>query len=118
MADIVLFHNPGCGKSRAALEFLRGLGVDFDVVQYLKQPPDRATLGRIIDGMPDPPVALVRVKDRKFTALGVDPATLTTRDAVVELLVAHPEVMERPVVLRGAQAVVGRPTERIADLVG
>ena len=72
---------------------------------------------RLLDGMSDPPVALVRVKDRKFTVLGVDPATLTTRDAVVDLLVEHPEVMERPVVLRGDAAVIGRPTERITELL-
>ncbi|MCU0269182.1 MAG: hypothetical protein MUF83_11120 [Acidimicrobiales bacterium] len=67
--------------------------------------------------MPDPPVALVRLTDRRFTGLGVDPATLTTRDAVVDLLIEHPEVMERPVVLRGDEAVIGRPTERIGDLL-
>jgi arsenate reductase len=86
------------------------------VVEYLKAPPDRATLERIVDAIPNPPADLVR-KDKRFKELGLSAADYTTRAAVVKLLVAHPELMERPVVFRGDRAVIARPSELVLDLV-
>jgi arsenate reductase len=114
--EFLVFHNPSCSKSRGALEILREQGIDTDVVEYLKAPPDRATLERIVDSIPNPPAELVR-KDKKFKELGLSAADYTTRDAVVELLLAHPELMERPVVFRGDRAVIARPSELVLDLV-
>lgn len=111
-----MYHNPSCSKSRGALEILRGEGVDTDVVEYLKAPPDRATLERIVDAIPNPPGDLVR-KDKRFKELDLVAADYTTRDAVVALLLAHPELMERPVVFRGDRAVIARPSELVLDLV-
>jgi arsenate reductase (glutaredoxin) len=114
--EFLVFHNPSCSKSRGALEILREQGIDTDVVEYLKALPDRATLERIVDSIPNPPAELVR-KDKKFKELGLSAADYTTRDAVVELLLAHPELMERPVVFRGDRAVIARPSELVLDLV-
>ncbi len=111
-----MYHNPSCSKSRGALEILGERGVDADVVEYLKAPPDRATLGRIVDAIPNPPGDLVR-KDKRFKELGLDAADYTTKAAVVKLLLAHPELMERPVVFVGKRAVIARPPELVADLV-
>ena len=66
-----MFHNPSCSKSRGALEILREQGIETDVVEYLKAPPDRATLERIVDAIPNPPGELVR-KDKRFKELGLD----------------------------------------------
>jgi arsenate reductase len=112
----LIFHNPSCSKSRGALEILNERGTNPDVVQYLKAPPDRATLERIVDAIDDPPAALVR-KDNRFKELGLDPSDYTTKKAVVALLLAHPELMERPVVFVGRKAVIGRPPERVLDLL-
>jgi arsenate reductase len=114
--EFLVFHNPSCSKSRGALEILREQGIDTDVVEYLKAPPDRATLERIVDSIPNPPAELVR-KDKKFKELGLRAGDYTTRDAVVEILLAHPELMERPVVFRGDRAVIARPSELVLDLV-
>ena len=111
-----MYHNPSCSKSRGALDILRERGIDTDVVEYLKAPPDYAALERIVDAIPNPPGDLVR-KDKRFKELGLDAADYTTREAVVELLLTHPELMERPVVFRGERAVIARPSETVLELV-
>jgi arsenate reductase len=117
VAEPTIFHNPSCSKSRSAKELLEAAGVDFTVVQYLKAPPTRAELEHLLDILEDPPAKLIRTGDPKFKALGLDAAAYTERDAVIDLLVEHPEVMERPVVVVGERAVIGRPTERVSDLL-
>jgi arsenate reductase len=117
MADVLVYHNPVCGKSRGALDILRERGVEAEVVEYLETPLDRATLERILDLLPAPPSALVR-DDKRFKELGLTHADYTTKPAVVELLLRHPELMERPVVIRGTRAVIARPSEKVLELLG
>ena len=117
-ADVQIFHNPSCSKSRGALEILQERGVDADVVKYLDTPPDRKTLER------DP-----RRDRRRAAARSCAPATrssrprasrkddVETRKQVVDVLLAHPEVMERPVVFVGDRAVIARPSERVLELL-
>jgi arsenate reductase (glutaredoxin) len=114
--DALVFHNPKCSKSRGALTILEEEGVTADVVEYLKAPPDRATLERIVDAIADPPGALVR-KDKQFSELGLAASDYTTKKAVVALLLEHPELMERPVVFVGARAVIARPSEKVLELL-
>jgi arsenate reductase (glutaredoxin) len=114
--QMTVYHNPSCSKSRGALEILAERGVETDVVQYLKTPPDTKTLERIVDAIPNPPADLVR-KDARFKELGLDAADYTTRAAVVKLLLEHPELMERPVVFRGERAVIARPSENVLELL-
>ena len=116
MSEVTIYHNPVCGKSRGALEILKDRGVDHDVVEYLQTPPDRATLVRILDLLAGPPADLVR-KDKRFRELGLDAASYVSRDQVIALLVAHPELMERPVVIRDGRAVIARPSERVLELL-
>jgi arsenate reductase (glutaredoxin) len=116
MKQMVVYHNPSCSKSRGALDLLRERDVDVEVVEYLHQPPDRAALERILDAISDPPDALVR-KDKRFKELGLDASRYTTCKAVVDLLLEHPELMERPVVFRGERAVIARPSERVLELL-
>lgn len=116
MAEWTVYHNPACGKSRGALEILRERGVECEVVEYLKQPPDRTTLERILALLAGPPADLVR-KDKRFTELGLDAADYVTREQTIELLLRHPELMERPVVIRGQRAVIARPSERVLEIV-
>ena len=117
MERVTIYHNPGCGKSRGTLEILRGRGVPHDVVEYLRTPPDRATLGRMLDLLPGAPGELVR-KDKRFKELGLDEGDYTTGEQVIELLLEHPELKERPVVIRGSLAVIARPPERVLALLG
>lgn len=115
MERVTVYHNPVCGKSRGALEILRERDVSCDVIEYLKQPLDRATLEHILGLLPDDPAALVR-KDKRFAELGLNAADYTTREAVIDVLLAHPELMERPVVIRGGRAVIARPSEKVLEL--
>ena len=112
-----MFHNPRCSKSRGALEILAEQGVAAEVVEYLQSPPDRATLERILDAIPDAPGALVR-HDKRFNELGLDATAYTSRDAVVGLLLEHPELLERPVVFVGERAIIARPSEKVLELLG
>lgn len=116
MDGFVVYHNPACGKSRGALEILRERGAAVDVVEYLRHPPDRPTYERLLDLLPGPPTDLVR-RDKRFGELGLDPDGYRTREAVVDLLLAHPELMERPVVVRGDRAVIARPSGKVLALL-
>jgi arsenate reductase len=116
VSEILVYHNPVCSKSRGALDILGERGVETDVVEYLKAPPDRATLGRIVDAIPDPPGELVR-KDRRFDELGLKAEDYTDRESVITLLGEHPELMQRPVVFRGDRAVIARPSEKVLELL-
>src|ERR1700730_9550130 len=100
MERLLVYHNPSCSKSRGALEILADEGVDHDVVEYLRAPPDRAALERIVDTIDVPPAELVR-QDRRFEELGLSASDYTTRDAVIELLLEHPELMQRAGIVRG-----------------
>jgi len=116
MTDLEIFHNPSCSKSRGAMEILADRGVDADVTEYLKAPPTRAELERIVDVIAEAPGELVR-KDKRFKELGLTASDYETRDQVVALLVDHPELMERPVVIVGDRGVIARPPEKLLDLL-
>ena len=93
------------------------LGVEHDVVLYIKEPPDAATLRQIVKGLEDPVEDLVR-KDSKFKKLGLDPDDYVDNpDAVVDVLVKHKQLLQRPVVVKGTKAIIGRPKDRIADFL-
>jgi arsenate reductase len=110
-----IFHNPRCSKSRAAMSTAEELGVDVDEVRYLDAPPDRAALEAVVAGLEDPVTDLIRHGDAKKA--GVDTSKATTPAAVVDLLLEHPELMERPVVWLHDRAIIGRPTERVAPFL-
>jgi arsenate reductase len=116
MNRITIYHNPACSKSRAALEILRQHGIECDVVEYLKAPPDRTTLERVLSLLAGPPADLVR-KDERFKKLGLHERDHQTREQVLALLSEHPELMERPVVVRGSRALIARPPEKILELL-
>jgi len=118
MERVQIFHNPSCSKSRGALEILEAHGVDAQVVRYLDAPPDRVTLERILDAITDDPIALVRTGDPKFKAAGLSKADVQSRDQVIDVLLRHPEIMQRPVVFVGDRAVIARPSEKVLELLG
>ena len=116
MAEVTIYHNPVCSKSRGALDILHERGVACDVVEYLKTPPDRATLARFLELLGGPPADLVR-KDKRFKELGLDPKDYVTREQVIDVLRKHPELMERPVVIHAGRAVIARPSEKVLELL-
>ena len=93
------------------------LGVSADIVLYLKNPPDEATLRGIIAKLEDPVTDLVR-RDSLWQKLGLSEADAQTPDQVVALLVRHKQLLQRPVVVTKKRAIVGRPKERVRELLG
>ncbi len=116
MAEFTVYHNHGLGKSRGALDILQERGVEFDVIEYLKSPLSRDDFERFLDLLPDSPTELVR-KDKNFKALGLDENAYATRETVVEVLLQHPELMQRPVIIKGQKAVIARPSEKVLELL-
>lgn len=116
MSDVTVLHNPKCSTSRAALDNLDGVGVEADVLQYLKQPLDAAALRELIGKLEDEPTELVR-RDSFFKEQGLTDAEVATVDQVVAVLVEHPRLMQRPVIVKGDRAIIGRPKERVAAFV-
>jgi arsenate reductase (glutaredoxin) len=117
MAEVTIFHNPRCSSSRNALAVAEERGVDAEVVRYLEQRPDREALTRLVAQLEDPVEDLVR-KDDRFKALALDAADYVGRpEAVVDLLVEHPELLQRPILVKGERAIIGRPKDRVVDFL-
>ena len=93
------------------------LGVDHDVVLYIKEPPDADTLREIIAKLEDPPTDLVR-RDSKFKKLELTDDDVATEDQIVDILVKHKQLLQRPLVVTPETAIIGRPKSRVAELLG
>ncbi|MCU1453291.1 MAG: arsenate reductase [Acidimicrobiales bacterium] len=113
MADVTILHNPKCSTSRHALDTLSSQGADAEVVEYLKAPLGRAALEALVAKLEDPVADLVR-HDPYFAQLGLSADDYTEAEPVIELLVEHPRLMQRPVLVRGDRAIIGRPKDRVA----
>ncbi len=111
-----VFYNPSCSKCRALAALLRERGVAFEIVDYLETPPDRATLERIV-AMPGVEAAALVRRDQRFRELGLDDSRCATPGQVVDVLVAHPELLERPLVVQADRAILARPPERVLELL-
>jgi len=113
--DTTVWFNPACSTCRTAQAVLVDHGIDADYVRYLEQAPTRAELERVLGLLgTDDPRAIVREKEAVYGELGLATAD---RDALLEAMVAHPILIQRPIVVRGDRAVVARPAERVSDLL-
>lgn len=112
MSEVTVLHNPSCSTSRSAVEKTDDCDAEIEVVQYLKHPLDREALLALIDKLEDPTADLVR-KDGFFTDQGLVADDYVTPEAVADLLVEHPRLMQRPVLAKGNRAIIGRPKERV-----
>lgn len=112
MSDLTILHNPRCSTSRAALAAAESGGARPHVVRYLDEPLDSTQLAELIDVLQDPPSALVR-RDPLFAELGLTDSDVGRAEQVVAILTAHPQLMQRPVLIRGGRAIIGRPRERV-----
>lgn len=112
---IKIYHNNRCRKSRAGVELLETSGKDFEIVQYLEDVPSKSELKSIIKLLNIAPIELVRKNESiwKEHYKGKD----LTDDEVIEAMVKNPKLIERPIVINGNKAVIGRPTERILDII-
>ena len=115
--SVKIYHNPRCSKSRQALELLRGQGVEPEIVEYLKTPPDRNALEGILDLLGMEPRELMRRKEPEYKQAGLDNPELT-REQLIDAMLAHPKLIERPIVIKdGKRAALGRPPEQVLDVL-
>lgn len=111
--SVTIYHNPRCSKSRETLALLTERGVDPTVIEYLKTPPTVAELTAILAQLGMAPQDLVRKKDAKEAGLDLTVST----EQLIAAMVAHPAVIERPIVVANGRARVGRPPESVLDIL-
>jgi len=108
-----IYHNPRCSKSRATLALLRERGVDLEIIDYIATPPSRTKLRELMRKLGGPALAMVRTEDQEFRPHA---QRALTDEEVVDLLVAEPRLLQRPIVELDASARIGRPPERVLEL--
>ena len=113
---VKIFHNPRCSKSRQTLELLRDRGVEPEIVEYLKQTPSAAELDELLDRLGLEPRELMRKKEAAYREQNLDDPTLE-RAVLIAAMVATPILIERPIVVAGDKAAVGRPPERVLGIL-
>lgn len=111
-----LYHNPRCSKSRGALELLRTRGIEPEIVPYLEQPPSLADFNALLAMLGVSPRALLRAGEAEYLQLGLDDPALADAE-LIAAMIAHPRLIERPIFVHGGRAVIGRPPERVLELL-
>ncbi|HUK60522.1 MAG TPA: arsenate reductase (glutaredoxin) [Stellaceae bacterium] len=114
MAEVTIYHNPRCATSRKTLELLRKRGVEPAIVEYLKTPPNESQLKHLVKMLGIAPRALLRKKEAKEA--GLDKPGLTDAQ-IIAGMAKHPIAIERPIVVKGARAALGRPPEAVLKIL-
>ncbi len=115
MEKLTIYHNPRCGKSRAALTLLQERNVPLEIIEYLKNPPTRAELATLRRKLGRPAGEWVRKGEPEFREAGLD--AKSPEDKILDAMAKHPILIERPIVVSGQRAIVGRPPEQVLELL-
>ncbi len=113
---VTIYHNPRCSKSRQTLALLQQRGIEPEIVEYLKTPPSRARLKALLGMLGLEPRELMRRKEAPYQELGLEDGSLDN-EALIAAMVENPILIERPIVVRGERAVIGRPPEAVLELL-
>jgi arsenate reductase len=116
MTDMIIYHNPDCGTSRNALAMIRNAGIEPHVVEYLKTPPARELLVQLIDRAGIPPRDLLREKGTPYAELGLERPDLSD-DQLIDAMMAHPILINRPLIVSPLGVKLCRPSEEVLDLL-
>ena len=114
--SVTIYHNPRCSKSRQALELLREKGVEPEIVEYLKTPPNAATIAGLLDMLGLEPRELMRRKESAYKEAGLNDESLS-REALIQGMADNPVLIERPIVIKGKKAALGRPPENVLEIL-
>ncbi len=114
--SITIYHNPSCSKSRQTLQLIEESGLSPQIIEYLKTPPTAVELKEITQLLGISPRELLRTKETEYTAHGLDNMALDD-DAIIKIMVDHPKLIERPIVIKEQRAVMGRPPENVLELI-
>lgn len=115
-SHVSIFHNPRCSKSRQTLQLIKDRGFEPMVIQYLKTPPDKHALNDILKLLNMEPRDLMRSKEKVYKELGLADPSLT-RDELIEAMIQHPILIERPIVITNENAALGRPPEQVLKIL-
>ena len=113
---VTIYHNPRCSKSRQTLGLLQENNVEPEIVEYLKTPPDAETLEKLLDMLGLEPRELMRKKEREYKENDLANPDLS-REELIAAMVTHPKLIERPIVVQGRKAALGRPPESVLDIL-
>ena len=113
---VTIYHNPRCSKSRATLQWLEAKGLKPKIVEYLKTPPSAAELKSIIKKLGLKPRDLIRKGEPLYAELGLEDRDLSD-DRLIALMAKHPILIERPIVVSGGKAAIGRPPEKVLEIL-
>ncbi|VXC67493.1 putative oxidoreductase [Pseudomonas sp. 8Z] len=116
MTDLTLYHNPRCSKSRGALELLEARGLQPTVVRYLETPPSANELRELLGKLGISARQLLRSGEDDYKALGLADTSLSEAQ-LIDAMTSHPKLIERPILVAGNKAVIGRPPEMILELL-
>lgn len=116
MTDLTLYHNPRCSKSRGALQLLEERGLQPTVLLYLETPPSAAQLRDVLAKLGIPARQLLRSGEDEYRELNLANEALSEAQ-LIEAMAAHPRLIERPILIAGDRAVIGRPAENVLDLL-
>jgi arsenate reductase len=114
--SVTIYHNPRCSKSRQTLELLREKGIEPKIVEYLETPPSKTRLKEILKLLGMSPRELMRRKETEYKDNGLDDESLKT-DELIAAMIAHPKLIERPIVLANGKAALGRPPESVLKIL-
>ncbi len=115
MSTVTIWHNPRCGKSREGLALLEEHGIEADVVKYLDTTPSADEIRAVLKKLGVSARELMRTKEAVYKELGLK--EVNDEEKLIEAMAEHPKLIERPVVIMGDKAVIGRPPEKIVELV-
>ncbi len=113
---VIIYHNPRCTKSRQTLQLLRDNGIEPEIVEYLQTPPDKKTLIGILAMLGIGPRELMRRNEAPWKQLGLDNPAIG-RNELIEAMLKHPILIERPIVVAGKKAAIGRPPENVLEIL-
>lgn len=116
MSDIRIYHNPRCSKSRETLALLQEQGIEPTVVEYLKETPNATELSELLQKLGMQARQLMRDKEDEYKALGLDNPELSENE-LIQAMVTHPKLIERPIVVVGNQARIGRPPHLVLEII-
>lgn len=116
MTDLTLYHNPRCSKSRGALELIEARGLQPTVIRYLENPPSAGELAALLGKLGISARELLRSGEDEYRNLGLADPSLS-EDQLIEAMVQHPRLIERPILVAGDKAVIGRPAEKVLELL-
>lgn len=112
-----IYHNPRCSKSRQTRQLLEDQQVEFEEIRYLDTPPDKATLTEIINMLGIAPLDLFRTGEALFKELDLSKKDERSNEEWIQILVDNPRLIERPIVINNGKAAIGRPPEKVLDIL-